>query len=135
MPLTRRQVIAGAAAALAGGGIYELVERMTGGSSRAAATTAARREQHLLDGLRIVHDNDVEVVVPPLHMQVVTLELTTGDRRSDLTAARAALEDAIASVEREFPATPAGVGVTVAWGLPYFRRFVPALTESHLSAD
>ena len=136
MPLTRRQVIAGtAAAALAGGGVYELVERLTGGAGRPASATVARREQHLLDGLRIVHDNDVEVVVPPLHMQVVTLELTTGDRRSDLTAARAALEDAIASVEREFPATPAGVGVTVAWGLPYFRRFVPALTESHLPVD
>ena len=104
MPLTRRQVIAGtAAAALAGGGIYELVERTTGGSSRAAATTAARREQHLLDGLRIVRDNGVEVVVPPLHMQVVTLELTTGDRRADLQAARAALEDAIVSDRAPLP--------------------------------
>ena len=66
MPLTRRQVIAGtAAAALAGGGVYELVERLTGGTGRPASASVARREQHLLDGLRIVHDNDVEVVVPP----------------------------------------------------------------------
>ncbi len=136
MPLTRRQVIAGtAAAALAGGGIYELVERTTGGSSRAAATTAAPREQHLLDGLRIVRDNGVEVVVPPLHMQVVTLELTTGDRRADLQAARVALEDAIVSIERRFPPTPAGIGITVAWGLPYFNRIVPELAATHLPVD
>jgi hypothetical protein len=135
MPLTRRQVIAGTAtAALAGGGIYELVDRLTAGG-RPASATAARREQHLLDGLRIVRDNDVEVVVPPLHMQVVTLELTAGERRADLTAARDALEDAIASVERRFPSTPAGIGVTVGWGLPYFRRVVPRLTESHLPVD
>ena len=123
MPLTRRQVIAGtAAAALAGGGIYELVDRLTGGSTRAAAATAARREQHLLDGLRIVRDNDVEVIVPPLHMQVVTLELTTGDGHADLRAAREALEGAIAGLESRFPPTPAGIGITVAWGLPYFTR-------------
>jgi hypothetical protein len=136
MPLTRRQVIAGtAAAALAGGGVYELVDRLTGGSPRPAAATAPRREQHLLDGLRIVTDNDVEVVVPPLHMEVVTLELTTGDRRADLEAARDALEGAIASIERRFPPTPAGIGITVAWGLPYFSRVVPDLAASHLPVD
>jgi hypothetical protein len=136
VPLTRRQVIAGTAAtALGGAGLYELVERVTAGPARPAAATAARREQHLLDGLRIVTDNGVEVVVPPLHMQVVTLQLTAGERRADLTAARDALEAAIASVERRFPSTPAGVGVTVAWGLPYFRRVVPRLAESHLPVD
>jgi hypothetical protein len=136
VPLTRRQVIAGTAAtALAGAGLYELVDRLASGPGRPAAATAARREQHLLDGLRIVRDNEVEVVVPPLHMQVVTLDLTAGERRADLTAAREALEDAIASVERRFPPTPAGVGVTVGWGLPYFRRIVPQLAESHLPVD
>jgi hypothetical protein len=136
MPLTRRQVIAGtAAAALAGGGVYELVDRLTGGSGRPAAATAARREQHLLDGLRVVRSNDVEVIVPPLHMQVVTLELTAGESRADLRAARAALEDAIAAVERRYAPTPAGVGVTLAWGLPYFDRFVPDLARTHLPVD
>jgi hypothetical protein len=136
MPLTRRQVIAGsAAAALAGGGIYELVDRLTGGSARPAAATAARREQHLLDGVRIVRDNGVDVVVPPLHTQVVTLDLTAGETRAELRAAREALESAIRSVEQRFAPTPAGVGVTVAWGLPYFRRLVPSLAETHLPVD
>jgi hypothetical protein len=136
MPLTRRQVIAGtAAAALAGGGVYELVDRLTGGSGRPAAATAARREQHLLDSLRVVRANDVQVIVPPLHMQVVTLELTAGESRADLRAARAALEEAIAAVERRYPPTPAGVGVTLAWGLPYFDRFVPDLARTHLPVD
>ncbi len=136
MPLTRRQVIAGtAAAALAGGGIYELVDRLAGASRRTAAPTAARREQHLLDGLRIVRSNDVEVIVPPLHMQVVTLELTAAETRAELRAARDALEGAIAGVERRFPPTPAGVGVAVAWGMPYFRRVVPDLAATHLPVD
>jgi hypothetical protein len=136
VPLTRRQVIAGtAAAALAGGGVYELVDRLTGGSARTGAVSAARREQHLLDGVRIVRDNDVEVAVPPLHMQVVTFELTAGATRSQLRAARAALESAIATVERRFPPAPAGVGVTLAWGLPYFRRIVPELAVTHLPVD
>src|SRR3712207_7869167 len=29
----------------------------------------------------------------------------------------------------------AGLGVTVAWGLPYFQRFVPAHAERHLPVD
>jgi hypothetical protein len=136
MPLTRRQVIAGtAAAALAGGGLYELVERMTGGSGRAPAATAARREQHLLDGLRIVRSNGVEVIVPPLHTQVVTLELTAGETRAELRAARTAVEHAIAAVEGRYAPTPAGVGVTLAWGLPYFDRLVPELAATHLPVD
>jgi hypothetical protein len=136
MPLTRRQVIAGtAAAALAGGGMYELVDRLTGGSGRPAAATAARREQHLLDGLRIVRSNDVEVIVPPLHMQVVTLELTAGESRAELRDAQGALEDAIAAVERRYAPTPAGVGITLAWGLPYFSRVVPELAATHLPVD
>jgi hypothetical protein len=136
MPLTRRQALAGtAAAALAGAGIYELVDRVAGGSGRAAVPTAARREQHLMDGLRVVRSNDVEVVVPPLHMQVVTLELTTGDAHADLRAARSALEDAIAAVESRYAPTPAGVGITLAWGLPYFERVVPEQAATHLPTD
>jgi hypothetical protein len=31
--------------------------------------------------------------------------------------------------------TPAGLGVTVAWGLPYFHRFVPGEAKLHLPVD
>ena len=33
------------------------------------------------------------------------------------------------TLERRYPATPAGLGVTVSWGLPYFRRLVPKLAD------
>jgi hypothetical protein len=36
---------------------------------------------------------------------------------------------------RRFEPTPAGLGITVAWGLPYFRRFVPHLAEEHIPVD
>ena len=49
--------------------------------------------------------------------------------RRQLAQAQARLEHALAAVERRYPATPAGLGVTVAWGLPYFRRLVPKLAD------
>ncbi len=44
----------------------------------------------------------------------------------DLRAAQRELEDALAGSSAASPPTPAGLGVTVAWGLPYFERYVPA---------
>ena len=52
-----------------------------------------------------------------------------GRRRRPRQGARRDLEDALAELESRYPATPAGLGVTVAWGLPYFRRHVPAQWE------
>ncbi len=136
MRLTRKQVLAGgvAGAALTGGGIYELVDQLTGSPSRPEAQ-GLTPEQHLLQGVRIVEDNNVEVVVPPLHHQLVTATVEAGDSRRELAGAQAALEDALRSLERRFEPTPAGLGITVAWGLPYFRRFVPKLAEEHIPVD
>jgi hypothetical protein len=57
-----------------------------------------------------------------------------------LAAAQHRLEQALASLERRYPATPSGLGVTVAWGLPYFSRLIPKLTDgrrfpTYLPAD
>ena len=135
MRLTRRQLVAGGAAAgLAAGGIYELVDQLTGSPSRPAAGPAPE-EQHVLQGVRVVEDNAVEVVVPPLHHELVTATVKTGETRSELVEAQKTLEDALAKLERSFPPTPAGLGITVAWGLPYFRRYVPALAERHIPID
>jgi hypothetical protein len=134
--LTRRQLLAGgvAAGALTAGGIYELVDQLSGSPQRGSAG-GATPEQHLLEGVRIVEDNGVEVVVPPLHHQVVTATVqTAGDKRS-LLEAQGALEEVLARLERQFEPTPAGLGVTVTWGLPYFRRFVPKLAEEHIPVD
>ena len=122
-----------AASALAAAGIYELVDQLTSSPPRIAAGRL-RREQHLLDGLRVIRQNRVEVIVPPLHHQVVTarVKLRQG---SELAEARSELENALKKLEEQFAPTPAGLGVTVAWGLPYFERYVPAQASKHVPRD
>jgi hypothetical protein len=135
MRLTRKQLIAGGAVAgLGAAGVYELVDRL-GSSPERPAAQGLTPEQHLLQGVRIVEDNGVEVVVPPLHHQLVTARLRVAERKSDLVEARKALEDVLAKLDRDFEQSPAGLGVTVAWGLPYFRRFVPKLADEHIPID
>jgi hypothetical protein len=126
MGLTRRRALAGSAGAVAGAaGIYALVERHAGAPERPAAPSSLPPEQHLLDGVNVVTDNGAEVLVPPLHHAVVTATVSTNEPAT----ARAQLEDALVELESRYPATPAGLGLTVAWGLPYFRRHVPAQWE------
>ncbi len=135
MPLTRKQLLSSAgAAALAAGGVYELVDRLTRAPSRPRAQ-GLPSEQHLLDGVRMIVDNDVEVLVPPLHHQVVTATVAVGQNASDLREAQAALEEALRTLEARYEPTPAGLGVTVAWGLPYFRRYTPRLADRYLPVD
>ena len=132
MRVTRRGLLAGAAAgAFGAGGIYELVDRLASSPSRPAAVRLPR-EQHLLDGLATITDDGVEVLVPPLHHRVVTARVRPG---TDLPAAQAELERRLRGLDGRFEQTPAGLGVTVAWGLPYFRRHVPALARTHLPVD
>ena len=125
MKTTRRGVIVGAAGAAAGAaGLYGLVERLTDAPSRpeAAAPSPLGREQHLLDGIAVLEDNGAEVLVPPLHHELVTARVTLDP--ADARDAALALEQSLASLESTYPVTPAGLGVTVGWGLPYFRRLV-----------
>ncbi len=135
MSPTRREVLVGAAAGAIGAtGIYELVDRLAGkGPKRPAATAPAPPEQHLLEGIRVVSQDGVEILVPPLHHEIVTARLTLD--RSDLKDAQASLEQVLAKLDAEYPPTPAGLGVTVSWGLPYFDRFVPAAARRHLPHD
>jgi hypothetical protein len=69
--------------------------------------------------------------VPPLHHRVITARLRVAETPAALREARVAFERALAEVEaaREPPA------VTVAWGLPYFRRLVPAQADRELPLD
>jgi hypothetical protein len=135
MGLTRRRLLGTAAAgALAAAGIYELVDQLAGSPDRSSAG-ALGPEQHLLDGLSVVVDEGVEVVVPPLHHEVVTAKLRTGAGAAELRAAQAELEAALRGLDKRYEATPAGLGVTVAWGLPYFRRYVAGQARRHLPVD
>ena len=135
MRLTRRQALAGAAAsALGAAGIYELVDRLAGGGASAPLRRAVGRmgsEQHSL-GLAVIVENGVEVVVPPRHHQLVTAKIVAPDPRQ----AAVELEDALQDVEQRFdPTTPAGLGITIGWGAPYFRQHVAPPADAHLPFD
>src|ERR687887_584556 len=52
-----------------------------------------------------------------------------------LRDARQALEDVLAQLERGFEPGPAGLSLLVAWGLPYFNRYVPGPAEDFLPVD
>ena len=131
MRLTRRQVLVGAATSgLGAAGLYELVDRLTG-SPADRGHGRLQPEQHLLDGVAVMQDNGVAVVVPPLHHAVVTAKVVA----ADLPSGQRELEDALVDLEDRYPPTPAGLGVTVAWGLPYFRRHVPKQAQLHLPVD
>ncbi len=68
MKLTRRQLVVGTAAGAVGAaGIYELVDQLAGSTPARTPVAALRPEQHLLDGIRVVRSDRIEVLVPPLH--------------------------------------------------------------------
>jgi hypothetical protein len=134
MKFTRRQAVVGAVAGAVGaGGIYELIDQLTGDSPTRTDAAALLREQHLLDGIRVVRSNGIEVLVPPLHHEVVTARVTAS--ASDVRHAQGELASLLASLDRDYAASPAGLGVTLAWGLPYFDRLVPAQTGRLLPHD
>jgi len=118
--LTRRRfLVGGAATALGAAGVYELVDHLAGSApSRPAGRVLA--EQHLLDGVRLVHQDGVEVLVPPLHHLVVTGRVTVDAHPQSLCDAQTHLESELAVLEDDYEATPAGLGITVGWGMPYF---------------
>lgn len=135
MKLTRRQLVAGAAgAALGAAGIYELADRLSESPTRAAAVPLGPRpvEQHVLDGIPVVVEDGVEVIVPPRHHLVVTATVKPG---TDRAKAQRDLENALLELESRYEQTPAGLGLTVAWGLPYFDRHVAAAAAQHLPFD
>ena len=74
--------------------------------------------------------------MPPLHHQVVTAPLASASRaRPRATRSGVARGARSATLDERYEPTPAGLGVTVAWGLPYFRRYVPRPAEQHLPVD
>ena len=124
MKLTRKQLLAGTAAGVVGAGsIYELVDLLAGTTPARTATPVRFSEQHLLDGIRVVHSDKVEVLVPPLHHEILTARLAVG--RADARDAQRALAGVLKGLDADYSPSPAGLGVTVAWGSPYFEEFVP----------
>jgi hypothetical protein len=132
MRLTRRRFLGGAAAAaLSGAGVYELVDHLASAPKRRLLEPAAMpAEQHVLD-LGTVHSEGVEVIVPPLHSEVITATLSVQNLRD----AQEELEQALRELDTRYALSPAGLAVTVAWGLPYFEGYVPAQATLHLPHD
>ena len=126
-----------AGAALGAAGLYGLVDAVGGLPARAAATVGDRApaEQHLLRDVRVLTDNGVEIFAPPLHHQLVTARLTVARTKPALRKAQRELERVLRELDSRFPATPAGLGLTVAWGLPYFQRYVPEPWQRHRPRD
>jgi hypothetical protein len=115
--------------AIAARGIYDVLDEIAGTPARAAAAATVRRrqEQYLVDSVEVILDNGVTCAIPPIYNDVFTAKLAS--RRSwtpsELKAAQSRLENALATVERPYPSTAAGLTMVIGWGLPYFRLFVP----------
>jgi hypothetical protein len=130
MRVTRRTFLGGAAAAALGGaGIYELVDKLAPASPRPVAGPIPA-EQHVF-GLSSVESEGIEVLVPPLHSEVVTATLAVDDLRT----AQHDLEQVLRGFDARYSSDPAGLGVTIAWGLPYFEERVAAPARAHLPLD
>ena len=65
---------------------------------------------------------DRPAAAPPARHARLTSGALAGRPARD---AQTELEPRSEQLEAEYPNTPAGLGVTVAWGLPYFQRLVP----------
>jgi hypothetical protein len=132
--LTRRQFVAGGAAALGAAGIYELVDRFATAPER-VSTRVLPSEQHVLGRPQVIVDNGVEVVVPPLHHEVVTAVLKVEETPAALAEARASLRETLQALDAQYEPAPKGVSVSIGWGLPYFARYVPAQADQHVPVD
>ena len=114
------------AAAFAGRGVYSLLDQLVAPPRALAANVTRRQEQYLIDNLEVIIDNNTTVIIPPVFNDVFTAKLAPGRTwdKAALVAAQKRLESALARVESPYPATAAGLTIVVAWGLPYFRRYV-----------
>lgn len=135
--LTRRRFIALAGgSAVAAGALYTGLALLHRAPTRHPAAPPPGGypvgQYQILDyGVRVVPDSQsgVVVIVPPAWNMVITAQLT---RRPTLDDQRR-LEGALRAVEAAYPYAPAGIFALVAYGLPYFRRFIPtAVFAAHL---
>jgi hypothetical protein len=132
--LTRRQFVAGGTGVLAAAGIYELVDRFALGSAD-SPTRVLPSEQHALGKLETVMDNGVEVVVPPLHHEVVTARVALDPSKAALLEAKQTLESVLARGDQRYGPAPAGLSISLGWGLPYFDRYVPGPARERFPVD
>ena len=147
-PASRRRFLRGAAGTAAAvgaslalpGTFYKMADAIAETPARpAVAASTLPQEQYLLQGTAVIDvdgsgiqskNGPVAVDVPPLHDHVVTAKLNVPAHPKALQEAQRHLESVLAELESRLPPTPAGVGITIAWGLPYFQRYVPSLGKA-----
>jgi hypothetical protein len=141
---SRRRFLVGAAgtlaAALASTGIYELIDTIARPPHRpAVGAKRAPQEQYLLQNTQVINvdgsglqskHGPVAIHVPPLHDHVITATLNVSAIPAALQEAKEHLESVLVDLESRFPPTPAGVGITITWGLPYFQQYLPSLAKT-----
>ncbi len=142
--LSRRRFLKGTVgtvgAALASAGIYEMIDTLAQPPERAAfAATQPLQEQYIIQNLQIIQDNGsgvnssngtIPVIVHPLHNHVITATLKVPANAKALQEAQHHLESVLLGLEQQFPPTPSGLGILVAWGLPYFHHYIPSLGKT-----
>jgi hypothetical protein len=126
--------------AIAGRGVYEVLDQVVAPSRAwaAGATVRRRQEQYLVDSVEVILDNGVTCAIPPLHNDVITAKLAAGRSwtTSALRSAQTRLENALATVEKPYSSTAAGLTMVIGWGLPFFNGYVPpSITTAKLPVD
>src|SRR3977135_3004120 len=130
--LSRRRLLKGTVgtlgAALGSTGIYKMIDTIAQPPKRpAVASSSPTQEQYILQNEQVVKvngsgmkssDGTIPVRVPALHDHVITATLDVSANAKALQEAQHHLESVLLGLEQQFPPTPAGVGITVAWGLP-----------------
>jgi hypothetical protein len=142
--LSRRRLLQGTAGtlgvALGSAGIYKMIDTIAEPPDRpAVAASPPSQEQYILQNEQVVRVNGsgvkssngtILVRVPALHDHVITATLNVPANAKALQEAQHHFESVLLDLERQFPPTPTGVGITVAWGLPYFRQYIPSLGKT-----
>src|SRR5260221_10516262 len=142
--LSRRRFLQGTAltlgAALASAGIYELIDSIAYPPARAAfAATEPLQEQYILQNEQVIEVNGagvessagtIGVRVPALHDHVITATVKVPANANALQEAQQHLESVLLGLEQQFPPTPTGLGIALAWGLPYFHHYIPSLGKT-----
>lgn len=86
----------------------------------------APKTQYELPGVNVENHQGVPVACVPLWHAVVTakLNIPAGDK-SVLLRAQTRLQAALAGIEAIYPLSPGGILMQIAYGLPYFQRYIP----------